>query len=57
DKAAPEGLTDIRERLTVETDADDEKLALLLKLTERYCVVLQSLKTSPETRATIERPS
>ncbi|MEO1230948.1 MAG: OsmC family protein [Myxococcota bacterium] len=57
DKAAPVGFSDIRVRFTVDTDADDEKLALLLKLTERYCVVLQSLKTSPETRATIERPS
>lgn len=55
DKAAPVGLTDLRVRFEVDTDADDEKLALLLKLTERYCVVLQSLRSSPQTDATISR--
>jgi hypothetical protein len=30
------------------TDASDERLATLIRLTERYCVVLQTLRNSPE---------
>jgi uncharacterized OsmC-like protein len=43
DKEAPVGFRAVRLRFEVETDADDERLATLLKLTERYCVVYQSL--------------
>ncbi len=43
DKDAPVGFRAIRLRFTVDTDADDERVATLLKLTERYCVVYQSL--------------
>jgi uncharacterized OsmC-like protein len=32
----------------LDTDADQEQLATLVKLTERYCVVLQTLIGSPE---------
>ena len=39
DKEAPVGFADIRLSFELETDADDEQLATLLKLTERYCVV------------------
>ena len=48
DKTAPVGFSAIRSIADIETDADDEKRALLLKLTERYCVVLQTLVGSPE---------
>ena len=37
------GFSDIRLRFELDTDADDEQLATLLKLTERYCVVFQTL--------------
>ena len=46
-KEAPVGFRDIRLHFDLETDADEEKLAILLKLTERYCVVYQTLRASP----------
>jgi uncharacterized OsmC-like protein len=48
DKGAPVGFTAIRVIADIETDADDAKRAALVKLTERYCVVLQTLVSSPE---------
>jgi len=50
-KDAPVGFTAIRVSFDVETDAGNEEVAKLLRLTERYCVVLQTLKTSPELTA------
>jgi uncharacterized OsmC-like protein len=46
-REAPVGLHDIEVVAEVDTDADDEKLATLAKLTERYCVVAQTLATPP----------
>ena len=43
EKDAPVGFRAVRLRFTVDTDADDERVATLLELTERYCVVYQSL--------------
>jgi uncharacterized OsmC-like protein len=43
DKAAPVGFRDIRLSFDLRSSADEEQLALLLKLTERYCVVLQTI--------------
>jgi len=48
DREAPVGLHSIRLKFQLDTDADDEQLATLLKLTERYCVVLQTLVGEPE---------
>jgi uncharacterized OsmC-like protein len=48
DKAAPVGLQRIRLRFELDTDASDEQIATLLRLTERYCVVLQTLRQPPE---------
>jgi uncharacterized OsmC-like protein len=48
DKQAPVGFTDIRVRFDLDTDASAEEIATLTKLTERYCVVLQSLAHTPE---------
>lgn len=42
-KDAPVGFRSIRVRVEVDTDADDNVLAKLLELTERYCVVLQTI--------------
>lgn len=47
DKEAPVGFRDIRLSFTLDTDASEEKLAQLLKLTERYCVVFQTLNHKP----------
>ena len=54
-KDVPVGITDIRLRFEVDTDAGDEQLATLLKLTERYCVIFQTLKTPPALQATLQR--
>src|ERR1700742_339081 len=55
DREAPVGFRDIRLRFELETDADDEQLATLLKLTERYCVVYQTLATTPALDVELER--
>jgi len=47
-KDAPVGFTAIRVRFDLDTDATDDELATLMKLTERYCVVLQTIAKSPE---------
>jgi uncharacterized OsmC-like protein len=47
DKAAPVGFRDIRLTFEVDTDAPQEKIDQLLKLTERYCVVFQTLNAKP----------
>jgi uncharacterized OsmC-like protein len=48
DKEAPVGFRAIRLAFALETDAPQEKLDQLLKLTERYCVVFQTLNHKPE---------
>lgn len=48
DRDAPVGFAAIRLRFDLETDADAEQLDTLLRLTERYCVVLQTITTAPE---------
>jgi uncharacterized OsmC-like protein len=47
DKEAPVGFTAIRLDFVLESDADEDQLATLLRLTERYCVVFQTLAGSP----------
>ena len=44
----PVGFTDIRVRFEVETDAPKDKVDELLRLTERYCVVYHTLRSSPK---------
>jgi uncharacterized OsmC-like protein len=53
DRAAPVGLTGIALDFDVEADADPEQLATLLRLTERYCVILQTLRQGQEVEARI----
>ncbi len=55
DKQAAVGFTDIRLKFELDTDAPQEQLDTLLKLTERYCVVLQTLKTAPKIEASLGR--
>ncbi len=47
-KDAPVGFRAIRLAFELESDAPKDKLDTLLKLTERYCVVFQTLNTKPE---------
>jgi uncharacterized OsmC-like protein len=55
DKEAPVGFAEIRVRFEVETDADQDKLDLLKKLTERYCVVYQTIKNGPKVSVSMKR--
>jgi uncharacterized OsmC-like protein len=52
DREAPVGFRAIRLRFELDTDASEEDMATLLRLTERYCVVLQTLTSSPELTVT-----
>jgi len=47
EKQAPVGFRDIRLSFDIDGDLTDDELATLLKLTERYCVVYQTIKASP----------
>ena len=54
-KDAPVGFREIRLAFDVDTDAPQEKLDQLLKLTERYCVVYQTIKSGPPVAVTLKR--
>jgi len=53
DREAPVGFRAIRLSFDLDADAGEEELATLLKLTERYCVVFQTLSTPPELSAAV----
>ena len=55
DKETPVGLAEIRLRFEVDTSAPQDKLDLLLKLTERYCVVYQTIKSGPKISVSMHR--
>ena len=55
DKEAPVGFAEIRVRFEVETSAPQDKLDQLLKLTERYCVVYQTIAKGPPVDITLQR--
>ena len=46
-KDTPVGFKSIRLQFTLDSDGDEEQLASLMKLTERYCVVYQTLSNAP----------
>lgn len=54
-KDAPVGFAQIRLRFDVDSDAPQDKLDQLLKLTERYCVVYQTIKNGPKISVTMKR--
>jgi uncharacterized OsmC-like protein len=54
DRDSPVGFRAIRLDFDLDTDASEDELDTLLKLTERYCVVFQTLNTPPELSASIE---
>src|SRR3954464_5651759 len=55
DKTAPVGFKNIRLAFEVDTDAPQDKIDQLLKLTERYCVVFQTLNSKPELNVRLDR--
>jgi uncharacterized OsmC-like protein len=54
-KEVPVGFAQIRLRFDLDTDAPQEKLDQLLKLTERYCVVYQTIRNGPPVQITLGR--
>jgi uncharacterized OsmC-like protein len=54
-KETPVGFQEVRLRFALETDAPEEQLAHLLRLTERYCVIYQTLAHPPRLEAVVER--
>jgi uncharacterized OsmC-like protein len=54
-KDAPVGFAAIRLRFDIEADAPQDKLDQLLKLTERYCVVYQTIKNGPPVAVAMQR--
>jgi len=54
-KDAPVGFRSIRLTFNLDTDAGEEQLASLLKLTERYCVIYQTLRNPPAAEVKIVR--
>jgi uncharacterized OsmC-like protein len=55
DRDVPVGFRSIRLRVELETDADDDQLSTLLRLTERYCVVYQTIAASPDLSVSWDR--
>jgi uncharacterized OsmC-like protein len=54
-KDAPVGFRSIRLSFELESDASDDELDTLLRLTERYCVVYQTIASSPALAASLAR--
>jgi uncharacterized OsmC-like protein len=54
-KDAPVGFAQIRLQFDLDTDAPQDKLDQLLKLTERYCVVYQTIKSGPPVEIKLNR--
>ena len=57
DREARVGFDEIRTRFEIDApDADDEALDALMRKTERYCVVLETLRGSPKVKSELTRP-
>lgn len=54
-KEAPVGFREIKLNFSLESDASEEQLQTLLKLTERYCVVYQTIKAGSPINASIAK--
>ena len=57
DKAAPVGFTALRLRFELDTDASAEQRETLVALTQRYCVVLQTLRAAPPVEVSAVAPA
>jgi uncharacterized OsmC-like protein len=53
---APVGFRDIRLQFELKTDAPPEKVEKLIELTERYCVVLQTIRNAPAISVSVSTP-
>ncbi len=53
ERSVPVGISRVRLHIDLDSDASPDQLATLLKLTERYCVIYQTLQASPAVEAAI----
>ena len=54
-KETPVGISKISMTFEIDSDANNDVLEKLLKQTERYCVILQTLKSPPEIESRLQR--
>ena len=54
DKTAPVGFREIRLAFDIDTDADKDAVAKLIQLTERYCVILRTLREPPAIQSSLD---
>jgi uncharacterized OsmC-like protein len=54
-KEVPVGFQNIRLKISIDADASDEQVATLVRLTERYCVVYQTLTRPPEISVSVNQ--
>ncbi|GLS20933.1 peroxiredoxin [Labrys miyagiensis] len=54
-EGVPVGFKEIRLRFDIDTDAELSRLTELVELTDRYCVILQTIQSSPETHVKFNR--
>jgi len=53
DRSVPVGLTEIQLQFTLDTDAEPQQIDELVQLTERYCVILQTLRQPPASTSVV----
>ena len=56
DRETPVGFVSVNLRFSLDTDATDEEIEALVRATERYCVVYQTLRAGTEVKVTTSRP-
>ncbi|TGS55518.1 OsmC family peroxiredoxin, partial [Mesorhizobium sp. M3A.F.Ca.ET.201.01.1.1] len=54
-EGVPVGFKEIRLRFDIETDAPQNRLTQLMELTDRYCVIFQTIQRSPKTFVKLNR--
>ena len=54
-EGVPVGFKEIRLRFDIETDVEQSRLTQLLELTDRYCVIFQTIQRSPKTFVKLNR--
>jgi hypothetical protein len=54
-KEVPVGIPAVRLEFALDTDATDEQLDQLIKMTERYCVIFQTLSRPPKWESLVRR--
>ncbi|RUX64593.1 OsmC family peroxiredoxin, partial [Mesorhizobium sp. M2A.F.Ca.ET.040.01.1.1] len=54
-EGVPVGFKEIRLRFDIESDVEQSRLTQLMELTDRYCVIFQTIQRSPKTLVKLNR--